>query len=109
MNLPGYPVFMNLPALPVFGALVGIILFSTPLLAGSPDYGNQMMQKQYIADTVQTVKEQAVPRGELIKELVLDIIEDIGYTKALLWLAMLPLLGLAGVVFGFLKLFRKKA
>lgn len=66
------------------------------------------MKQQYVSDVAQTVSEQDVPRGDLIKALVLDAIEDIGYFKALIWLAMLPFLTLIGVVFGAIKLFKRK-
>lgn len=81
----------------------------TPAWAGGPDpsqYPN--MKQQYVSDVAQTVSEQDVPRGDLIKALVLDAIEDIGYFKALIWLAMLPFLTLIGVVFGAIKLFKRK-
>ena len=86
-----------------------VLMLSSPAWAGQPDYPNQMMQQQYVADVVQTVREQGVPKGDIIKQLVLAFIEDIGYVKALLWLMLLPLAGIVVTVFGAMKLFRKKA
>lgn len=96
-------------SLGLLAALVGCRI----AFAGGPDpdqYPNKMMaQQQYIADVVQTVKEQEIPKGELLEQLLLALAKEVGYGKALLWLAALPVLMLAGTVFGVVKFVKRKA
>ena len=83
----------------------------TLVFAGMPDLPNpnQRVEQQqlYIADTLQTVTEQAIPKSDVLKALLWAIIDDIGPVKSLLWLACLPLCGIAAVVFGALKVLRR--
>lgn len=79
-----------------------------PAWAGAPDPTQQSYQQQWIADTVQTVKDNEIPRGDLLKQLVLALAEEVGFGKALIWMALLPVLMLVGVVLGVWKALRKK-
>ena len=74
---------------------------------GGPD-PDQAMKQMWVQDVAQVATEQGIHRGDLIKQLVLDLLDEIGYVKALLWLAMLPLAAIVGVVFGALKIFQRK-
>jgi len=87
--------------------VAGWLWLATAVFAGQPNYPNQMVQQQYIGDVVQTMTEQAIPKGDMIKQLVLELLDDIGYVKALLWLAMLPLAGILALVFGVFKVFKR--
>ena len=90
----------------IFLMAAAFLWWCATVWAGGPadpsQYANQM-QQQYIGDVVQTVKEQAIPKGELLKQLLLSLAEEVGYGKALIWLATLPVLMLAGTVFGVWK------
>ena len=79
-------------------------------LAGGPDpaqYPN--MKQQWVQDVVQTAKEQNIPKADILKQLVIAFAEEIGWGKALLWIAMFPLLTIVAFIVGLMKLFKRKA
>lgn len=103
LPLPGCLLFTHL------SGLLGVViaLLAGVAWAGGPD-GYAPMQQQWIHDTVQTVQEQDIPKGELLKQLVLAFAEELGWGKALIWLATLPVLMLAGTVFGVWRFIKRR-
>ena len=80
-----------------------------PVFAGQPDSSQYpSINKQWIAEQIQVADEQQIEKSDMLRQLVLSIIEDVGWTKSLLWIAMFPMLTMAGVVFGFLKFFKRQ-
>jgi len=76
---------------------------------GAPDPSQRALQQQWIADTIQTTKEQGIDQGDLGRQLLLSIASEIGVWKVLSVLVLFLLATVSGTVFGVLKLFRRQS